>query len=184
MGILAEHFIFNKKNMAHDLDEFDIQPAKRPTFLTVLCILTFIGSGYGIINGTITYFNADRVAKTMVAANSEIKKDIRKDKNDPEGNVFATKVVDDMSVMANPDNLRNSSLGSIIASVICLAGALLMWRLNRKGFYLYVLGTIIGIVVPFYVFGNNFLTALSVGIAAFIGVLFVIFYAMNLKSMK
>ena len=171
--------------MTQDLDEFDTRPAGRPTFLTVLCILTFIGSGYGIISGTVTYFNADRVAKTMVTANSEIKEDIRKDhKKDPEGTGFATKIVENMSVMTDPDNLRNSSLGSIIASVFCLAGALLMWRLNRKGFYLYVFGTVIGIVVPFYIFGNNFLTALSVGFAAFIGVLFVIFYAMNLKSMK
>jgi hypothetical protein len=171
--------------MTQDLDEFDIQPVQRPTFLTVLCILTFIGSSYAIISGTVTYFNADRVAKTLVTAKSEINEDInRKHKNDPEGNGFAAKVMDNMSVMTNPDNLRKSSLGSIIASLFCLAGAILMWRLNRKGFFIYVLGTIIGIAVPFYVFGNNFLTALSVGFAGFIGILFVIFYAMNLKSMK
>lgn len=33
-----------------NLDETGAQAAKRPTFLTVLCILTFIGSGWGIIS--------------------------------------------------------------------------------------------------------------------------------------
>ena len=171
--------------MAQDLDEFDIQPPQRPTFLKVLCILTFIGSSYAIITSTYTYFNAKEIANEVVKAKSEINQDVQnKRKNKPQNDAFASKMVKNMSVMANPDNLRRSSLGSIIASVFCLIGAILMWRLNRKGFYLYVLGTIIGIIVPFYVFGNNFLTALSVGISALIGILFVIFYAMNLKSMK
>lgn len=171
--------------MSQNLDEFDIEPPRRPTFLKVLCILTFIGSSYTIVTGTITYFNADKVAKTMVSAKSEINKDVQnKGKSNAEDSAFASKMIKNMSVMADPDNLRNSSLGSILGSVFCLAGAIFMWRLNRKGFYMYVLGTIIGIVVPLYVFGNNFLTALSVGIGALIGILFIIFYAMNLKSMK
>ena len=171
--------------MTQDLEEFEKLPPQRPTFLKVLCILTFIGSCYAIINGTVTYFNADKVANAMISAKAKMNEDIHKKSNaDPEGNGLASKVMNNMSVMANPDNLRKSSLGSIIASVFCLLGAILMWRLNRTGFYIYILGTIIGIAVPFYVFGNNFLTALSVGFAAFIGVLFVIFYAMNLKSMK
>jgi hypothetical protein len=171
--------------MTQDLEEFETLPPQRPTFLTVLCILTFIGSCYAIVNGTITYFNADKVAQKVISAKAEMNDEAHKKNNANSGdNTFAAKVMNNVSVMANPDNLRKASLGNIIASVFCLLGAILMWRLNRTGFYIYVLGTIIGIVVPFYVFGNNFLTALSVGFAAFIGVLFVIFYAMNLKSMK
>ena len=171
--------------MTHDLEEFETQPRQRPTFLRVLCILTFIGSSYAIISGTITYFNANEIANQVVKAKSEINQDAQnKTKNNGENNAFASKMAKNMSEMTNPDNLRKSSLGSIISAVFCLVGAFLMWRLNRKGFYSYVLGTIIGIAVPFYVFGNNFLTALSVGITALIGILFVIFYAMNLKSMR
>lgn len=33
-----------------NLDETGTQTAKRPAFLTVLCILTFIGSGWGILS--------------------------------------------------------------------------------------------------------------------------------------
>lgn len=171
--------------MKHDLDEFDVQPPQRPTFLKVLCILTFIGSSYAIISGTITYFNANVIANEVVKAKSEINQDAQnKTKNNGKESAFASKVAKNMAAMTDPDNLRKSSLGSIISSLFCLVGAFLMWRLNRNGFYSYVFGTIIGIAVPFYVFGNNFFTALSVGVTALIGILFVIFYAMNLKSMK
>lgn len=171
--------------MTQNLEEFDIEPPQRPTFLKVLCILTFIGSSYAIISSTITYFNANEIANEVVKAKTEINEDVKdKRKSTPENNAFASKMVKNMSEMTKPENLQKSSLGTIIASIFCLFGAILMWRLNRKGFYMYVLGTVIGIIVPFYVFGNNFLTALSVGITALIGILFVIFYAMNLKSMR
>jgi 1,4-dihydroxy-2-naphthoate octaprenyltransferase len=172
--------------MQQDLQEFETLPPQRPLFLKVLCILTFIGSSYAIITSAVSYFNADTVANVLTSTKEQMNKDLN-DKSkttDPAGNGFANKVMDNMSVMSNPENLRKSSLGTIISSVFCLIGAILMWRLNRTGFWLYTLGTIIGVIVPFYVFGNNFLTALSVGFASFIGVLFVIFYAMNLKSMK
>jgi hypothetical protein len=59
-----------------------------------------------------------------------------------------------------------------------------MWKLKRAGFYIYTLGTVISIILPYYMFGSNFLTNISVGFLGFIGLLFVIFYAMNIKSMK
>ncbi|HUS00822.1 MAG TPA: hypothetical protein VMY77_03805 [Chitinophagaceae bacterium] len=171
--------------MTYDLEEFEAQPAQRPTFLKVLCILTFIGSSYAIISSTITYFNADMFSKKIVETKSEINRDVQHQrKSTPESNAFKSKMMNNMAVMTEPGNLRKSSIGTIISSVFCLIGAILMWRLNRKGFYIYVVGTIIGIAVPLYVFGNNLITALSVGIGALIGILFVIFYAMNLKSMK
>jgi hypothetical protein len=170
--------------LTQDLQEFETLPPQRPQFLKVLCILTFIGSCYFILTSAITYFNADRTASAMVDAQTKMHDKMNKKSNDPEGNGFASKVMNNMAVMANPENLRKQSIGNIIGSLLCLFGALLMWRLNRIGFYIYVLGTIIGIIVPFYVYGNNFLTALSVGFVSFIGLLFIIFYAMNLKSMK
>lgn len=171
--------------MQQELQEFETLPPQRPMFLKVLCILTFIGSGYAIISSAAAYVNADKIAVEMVNAQAKMNDKIQNKKtSDPGGNAFATKLVNNMAVMANPVNLRKSSIGNIIASVICLLGALLMWRLRKPGFYLYVLGTIIGIAVPFYVFGGNSFTALSVGFSGFIGILFVIFYAMNLKSMK
>lgn len=166
--------------MKSDLQEFETVQPKRPTFLTVLCILTFVGSSYALISGIISYFNADSVSKIVESAQSKM----HDENKNSDGNGLASKMMKNVAVMSNPDNIRNTSLGNIVTSVFCLLGAFLMWKLNRTGFYIYVLGTLIGIIIPFYLYGSNFLTNIAAGTAGFIGLLFVIFYAMNLKSMN
>lgn len=172
--------------MVQDAGEFDIIPPQRPQFLKILCILTFIGSGYGIINGVVTYFKANDISKFVTEAKAEINNDISKKKkaNDTASVSLAGNVVNNMSVMAKPENLRKMAIGTVISSILCLLGAILMWNLRKVGFYIYALGTIIIIILPFYLFGNNFLNNISVGVQGFIGIIFVIFYAMNIKSMK
>lgn len=171
--------------MDNDLQEFEVLPPERPVFLKVLCMLTFIGSSYTIINSAIMYFTARHLSNIIVSTKVKMYEEIEKKRkpNQPETVGFAVKVMDNMAVISRPENLRKTATGNIVASLFCLAGAILMWRLNKTGFYLYVVGTIISIVVPFYLFGNNFLTVISTGFACFFGILFVVFYAMNIRSM-
>lgn len=164
-------------------EQFENVPQHRPVFLKVLCILTFIGSGYGIINSAVTYFKANEIAGMVAEAKTKMYEDQKNVKN-PESKNMVSKIMNNMSVISTPENLRKTAIGNIITSVLCLLGAVLMWNLLRAGFYIYTLGTIIGIILPFYMFGNNFITNISAGFLSFIGILFVIFYAMNIKSMK
>jgi hypothetical protein len=171
--------------MKSDLQEFETLPPQRPVFLKVLCILTFIGSSYGIINSAITYFKADDISKIVTEVKTKMNDDLkRKNARNPDKVIFFNKIMNNASQISTPENLRKTAIGNIITSILCLLGAFLMWNLRRMGFYIYTLGTIISIVIPFYLFGNNFLTTISAGFASFIGILFVIFYAMNIKSMK
>jgi len=59
-----------------------------------------------------------------------------------------------------------------------------MWRLKKIGYPLYILGIAFGIAVPFYLFGNNFIAVTRVAFTAFFGVIFIVFYGMNLKAMN
>jgi hypothetical protein len=47
--------------MSETLDNVNVQ-AKRPTFLTVLCILTFIGSGLGVLGGLLGLIGSSALA--------------------------------------------------------------------------------------------------------------------------
>lgn len=171
--------------MLQNAEDIEVVTPSRPVFLKILCILTFIGSGYGIINSVVTYFNANSIANIVAEAKTQMDSAYEKKKmnNDAESGI-AKNVIKNMSLMTSPENLKKTAIGTIITSVLCLFGAILMWRLRKSGFYIYTLGTLIGIILPFYFFGNNFLTNISAGFQSFIGILFVIFYAMNLKSMK
>ena len=169
--------------MPQDLLEPEFIAPQRPLFLKVLCILTFIGSGYAIINSAFTYFKANDIANIMVEATDKMNKEQKKERSAESKNIVAN-VTNNLTEMTNPVNLRKAAIGSFITSILCLIGALLMWKLRRPGFYIYTLGTILSIIIPFYMFGSNLITNLSGGFMGFIGILFVIFYAMNLKSMK
>ncbi len=169
--------------MPQDLLEPELIASQRPLFLKVLCILTFIGSGYGIINSAFTYYKANEISDLMITAKDKISKDQNKVR-DAESKKIVANVTNNLTEMTNPPSLRKAAIGTFITSIFCLIGALLMWKLRRSGFYIYTLGTILSIIIPYYMFGNNLLTNLSAGFMGFIGVLFVIFYAMNLKSMK
>lgn len=174
--------------MENNLYDFETEPEKRPSFLTWLCILTFIGSGWAILSCIWSYTTAHKAAtifseRARVKSDSTLQKDtagvvIRENENPFEGKMKASFVK-----ILNENNIRKSSIGGFIASVLTLSGALLMWWLYRKGFYLYISGVVFGILVPFYIYGNDFLVIGISSFTNFFGLVFIALYALNLKSM-
>jgi len=55
--------------MEPNLNEFEQEPLTRPTLLTVLCILTFIGSGWAIVSSAWSYSMASKSAQMISSAN-------------------------------------------------------------------------------------------------------------------
>ena len=86
--------------------------------------------------------------------------------------------------MLTKENIRKGAIGKLLEAFFTLAGAILMWRLNRSGFYLYIIGILIGLIVPFYLFGNDLVAVGASSFANFFGLIFISLYALNLKSMK
>ncbi len=110
----------------------------RPTFLTVLCILTFIGSGLGVLGSILLFVGAGAVMSyfgTMSGA---------------EGAVGMGYVI-----------------GLLILSGTSLFGAIQMWNLKKIGFYIYTGVGIIGIILPL-LFGMGFSTLGTIITIAFI----------------
>lgn len=168
--------------MAELLQDYE-QPAGRPVFITVLCILTFIGSGWGVISESIRYFTADSQAAAISRVKEKVNADLQKNKNAGGRSQFAQKMAN--SLTASPEKIKEGALSNAAAAILCLAGAFMMWQLKKKGFYLYVAGTLAGIISPFVIFGGtNLVAILSSTIIGFVGLIFVILYGVNLKYMK
>jgi len=161
----------------------DYEPAPvRPTFITVLCILTFLGSGLGLISSGIKYGTATTQAAQMSLTKEKIDSDLNRKDNNSGGARFARKMAGNLSISA--ESIRKSALADILAGILCLAGALMMWKLRKTGFYLYVAGTLIGVISPFIILGAaNFIAIISSVATGFIGIAFVIMYGVNLKYM-
>jgi hypothetical protein len=170
--------------MQNELDDFDQKP-ERPQFLKILCILTFIGSGYLVCSSLFNYINPNVAARIMVQVKVKDSSNLRKDSlRKAKQPAFFREMLKNAQTIATPENIRKTSECKILTGCLCLFGAIWMWRLKRNGYYIYILGVVLEIATPFYLFGNNSLSIISTIGTAFFGVLFIIFYGMNIKSMR
>lgn len=174
--------------MKNNWDEFDTRQSARPSFLTWLCILTFIGSGWAIINSVWSYSIAGKtffiLTEQRDAKADSIRVDSTSFKDDHGNGFFRGKIKASFEKMLTKENIQKQAIGKFLAALFTLAGAILMWKLKRTGFYLYIVGVIIGIIVPFYLFGNDLIAVGASSFSTFFGLIFIALYALNLKSME
>jgi hypothetical protein len=104
---------------------------------------------------------------------------------DPKGKEQFEQAMEEISLANTRSNMRDNSFFSLISNVLTLIGAVLMLRLKKNGFRLYVLGCIIGVVAPVIVFGaDNFLGLSYAMLSGFSSILFISLYAFKLKYME
>ena len=170
---------------------FDEEDHTRPTLLTVLCVLTFIGSSWLIVTNIWAYGTASKSAEMISAATKMEVNDSAFQKDSTQAKVirkkrslFGEKMMLSVAKIMTADNIRKNAAGTILSALITLFGALFMWWLKRRGFYIYIAGTMLGIGIPLYFYGVNMT---SIGISffpGFFGLVFTALYALNIKSLR
>lgn len=149
----------------------------RPLFLTVLCILGFIGSIVSIITNGIGFFRSE--AEVVQIQSGTEKTQLR--------NLFSfgKAAVNEPLVISNltPENFEKYSIGGIVAGLLCLIGVILMWLYKKSGFYSFVLGTFFNIITHFLLFGDN-IGAMGLSMLwALIALIMAILYSKFLNNM-
>jgi hypothetical protein len=124
-------------------------PKQRPLFLTILCILGFIGSITSIVINGIGFFKSET---EVLQIKSGVEKTQLK-------NLFSSDKTADNAAMSlsnlTPDNFEKFSIGGIVSALLCLVGVVLIWTFKKSGFYSYVLGTFFYLITHFLLFGDN-----------------------------
>lgn len=146
-------------------------PAARPTFLTVLCILSWIWQG---IMAVLLIIAMLAIGVVTAAVNTDAVQDEMSDL-----------AISDPSVADAMNTVASASSGMLWAAVVvgflCLilqfVGVLRMWKLKKSGFYLYSAAFVISAIMSF-VAGDYSTFGLVIGAG------FVAMYAANLKSMS
>jgi hypothetical protein len=150
-------------------------PAKRPTFLTVLCILSFIGIGFSLIGGIMGYFSYS----TMASA----------------GDMFgglkgegAEEMGEAMNAMADVMGMDygKMALNSLVVALLnipILIGVLMMWKQKKTGFFVYTAFELIQCVMPFILVGG-LAGGISGVLYAIVAIVFIVLYGLNLKHMS
>ena len=130
---------------------------KRPELLTVICILTFIGSGLAAFSNIIIYLNYNMLFEAF---------------NSGELTLPGIDLLFSFQ--------RSFYFLGFLLYLVSLYGAIKMWRLQRPGFHFYSIAQIFLLMIPyFYVRYNEFPL-----FGILITVLFISLYASNLKHMN
>lgn len=164
------------------MSEIATPGAQRPTFLTVLCIITALLGLWGVVGGVQTAFT-DKPQRDVEQAREEIEKAMDEMGGDAPAMVMnmlesALKMAEDQAEKA-----RSIGLAGLITSLLGLVGIWMMWNLRKTGFGIYTAASLAGLVVPLALLGANMVTLIGLGVGGLFVLLFIILFALNLKHM-
>ena len=157
----------------------------RSTLLTVLCILTFIGSGYRIASSMFSLATIGKLANMeQQFKEAEARQKQKADSGSAKNQEFAQKIMEESKAMFNPQTMRYMAFAGIGAAILTLAGAILMWQRKMAGFYLYVAGCLAEVGIPFAVLKVGFLLGISTAVGGFFSLIFIVLYAFCIKELR
>lgn len=150
--------------------EMEMEP-KRPEFLKILCILSFIACGLMIL------LYALGTACLMIDPNSEAVNSVW------DSIVASNKALEDVDRAEFFHSFGIASFICLIANIVSLVGVIFMWRLEKIGFFIYAIAEL---SVNFFGMDMNMGQEKSYAGMIFsilIDVVFIVMYAVNLKYM-
>lgn len=150
-------------------------PAKRSKFLTVLCILSFVGIGISLVSGILNYFTYSALAHA--------------------GNAFSGVAAESGEKIGEAMNSLAGALGvdygkwalvyliQALLNLPILFGVIMMWKQKKLGFYIYAPFEVIQPALPL-IMGLGLLGGISAILGLVFSVVFIVMYALNLKYMN
>jgi hypothetical protein len=136
--------------------------AKRPVFLTVLCILSFIAAGFAIIGyiGVITVMGAASAAM---------------------GALEGMEGMEGMEAITSAGPSAGMTWAYIIVgfltTIVALMGVIKMWKLKKQGFMLYAGASVVSMIMGIVYSGFN------IG-GVIVTVAFIVMYYLNVKHLS
>ena len=82
------------------------------------------------------------------------------------------------------DNAFTMNLAALFLSLLALFGVLMMWKLKKAGFYLYLGAKIFIVSIPIMFLGMNGIVVFITVINGLIAGIFIILYALNIKHLE
>lgn len=156
-------------------------PVNRPTFLTILCFLTFMSSVSGLWTQSERLWNpgitADKTRETFEAVRENLEQQAATGKDNTMDKMFEAVIEQTTS-----ENIKTGAIIMLIFESLSLYAAYLMWNLQRRGYYLYLGGMAVAFFAPLLMIGGwmGVITAMA---GVFFSIFMAILYAFNLKHM-
>lgn len=145
----------------------DDQQTGLPGMINVLTILSIIASILAIVSSFWSYFTVCKSVEKLA------------DQEMPEVGGFLGKFLNDSidTMVKQCDSRLVILVATLATSLLCLFGAMMMRKLKKQGFMIYVLGELIGPLSMMVILGSSIMMVLGM----IIPVIFVILYATQRK---
>lgn len=127
---------------------------QRSSFLTFLCVITFINSGFQLFQSAEQFQKADIQAEQGLEQLDELRDQLDESELNEEGASAVDQVMKTFETDWTPQNIKGMSIVNILTSLLCVVGAVFMWSLQKRGFWVYVAGVGVSILGPLVVFGG------------------------------
>lgn len=157
---------------------------KRPTFLTVLCILTFINLGISLISIPFTLVSGPQSTEQMALTNAELLEGTEELR--ATGMSSLADMMEQIGRMTSSLNENHYAVMwmTLFNVLIGLAGAVMMWKGRKLGFHLYIIYNILATAYLYMFVSPADIPTLVIVINLLFSGLFIFMYSRNLKWMK
>lgn len=165
-------------------NELTQQEEKRPTFLVVLCILTFINTGLNILTSLVQLISGPTSEEQLLQEKVELTKAANEMKDT--GMDALANMMEQLQAMTADiqANFYIAMTVALVAPLIGLFGALKMWKGEKLGFHLYIIYNLIAVGgIYLYVSPQN-IPSLSIIFGLLLSGIFIFMYSRNLHWMK
>jgi hypothetical protein len=151
---------------------------KRPVFLSILCILSFIGNGFWAVVSLVCIAAPEWTIRTVFHILKEQEGPKTEELLDPMQAEMVKQIEE--SLLANAIDFYKpyviiGSAVSLVLALVAIIGVARMWRLRKAGFWFYTTANVLFMAGMIYV--QNWT-------AVVLALLFIVLYSVNLKHLK
>lgn len=160
------------------------QPAKRPVLLTVLCILSFIVVGFGLLGVLLSLLTGEPSVEQIEQSYNKMMQ--LASENRDQNLVFMADMLEQIAEMTSYQQHHYWSvlLVNAITMGTGFAGVLFMFRGRKLGFHLYIIYNLLSIGGTFLIVPSDMIPMASVIMNLILSGIFVFLYSLNLKWMN
>jgi uncharacterized membrane protein (DUF106 family) len=167
-----------------EIDQLGLQEAKRPTFLKVLCILSFISIGFSTISSVGSLIGGPEDKEAMIEQKAEMMEatsELRENGMNALAEIMEQ--IQRMSESLN-DHFYAMTLVSLLIVIIGFFGVFFMWKGKRIGFHLYIVYNLVGLGNLYLFVSPSDVPTFAVIWSLLLSTVFILLYSRNLHWMK
>ncbi|WP_343603709.1 hypothetical protein [Fluviicola sp.] len=166
------------------VNETPEKPVKRPVLLTVLCILSFIVVGFGVLGVLFSLIGGQPGAEDIEKAYN-LTMQMASDYRD-QNVIFLAELFEQVAEMSayQQHHYWSVLLVNAVTMGTGLAGVLMMFKGKKLGFHLYIIYNLLSVGGSFLIIPSHMIPMVSVIMNLILAGVFVFLYSLNLKWMN